>query len=98
EELRANRSAAALGDMLHLKNSATHQKQSGTLSVALKILGSRSRTEVALGDLIHLLEDEDPELADLTQRMDPSGKIRRDLVAQLDSLRHRNSSIFAAPR
>jgi hypothetical protein len=26
--------------------------------------------------------------------MDPSGKIRRDLVAQLDSLRHRNSALF----
>ena len=95
QQLLANLSSAALGDMLHLKNSATHQKQSGTLSVALRILGSRSRSEVGLGDLIHLLEDEDPELTDLTQRMDPSGKIRRDLVAQLDSLRHRNSSMFA---
>jgi DNA helicase HerA-like ATPase len=94
QQLLANLSAAALGDMLHLKNSATHQKQSGTLSVALKILGSRSRSEVSLGDLIRLLEDEDPELSDLTQRMDPSGKIRRDLVAQLDSLRHRNSALF----
>ncbi len=92
--LLANMSAAALGDMLHLKNSATHQKQSGTLSVALKILGARSRSEVTLDDLIYLLEDEDPELTELTQRMDPSGKIRRDLVAQLDSLRHRNSALF----
>jgi GTPase SAR1 family protein len=96
QQLLANLSSAALGDMLHLKNSATHQKQSGTLSVALKILGSRSRSEVSLADLIHLLEDEDPELTDLTQRMDPSGKIRRDLVAQLDSLRHRNAAMFAA--
>jgi GTPase SAR1 family protein len=94
QQLLANLSSAALGDMLHLKNSATHQKQSGTLAVALKILGSRSNKEVTLGDLIHLLEDEDPELTDLTQRMDPSGKIRRDLVAQLDSLRHRNSVMF----
>jgi len=94
QQLLANLSAAALGEMLHLKNSATHQKQSGTLSVALRILGSRSAKEVMLADLIALLEDEDPELTDLTQRMDPSGKIRRDLVAQLDSLRHRNSSLF----
>ncbi|HYY87319.1 MAG TPA: DUF87 domain-containing protein, partial [Chloroflexota bacterium] len=94
QQLLANLSAAAMGDMLHLKNSATHQKLSGTLSVALKLLGSRSRSEVTLGDLIHLLEDEDPELTDLTQRMDPSGKLRRDLVAQLDSLRHRNSALF----
>ncbi|MGH1419442.1 MAG: helicase HerA-like domain-containing protein [Hyphomicrobiaceae bacterium] len=94
QQLLANLSAAALGDMLHLKNSATHQKQSGTLSVALKILGSRFSTEVALDDLIHLLEEEDEELTELTQRMDPSGKLRRDLVAQLDSLRHRNSSLF----
>ena len=94
QQLLANLSAAAMGDMLHLKTSATHQKQSGTLSVALKILGSRSAQEVTLADLIHLLEDEDPELTDLTQRMDPSGKIRRDLVAQLDSLRHRNSALF----
>ncbi len=94
QQLLANLSAAALGDMLHLKNSATHQKQSGTLSVALKILGSRSTHEVMLGDLIDLLEDEDPELTDKTQRMDPSGKLRRDLVAQLDSLRHRNSALF----
>jgi energy-coupling factor transporter ATP-binding protein EcfA2 len=94
QQLLANLSAAALGDMLHLKSSATHQKLSGTLSVALKLLGGRSRSEVALGDLIHLLEDEDPELTDLTQRMDPSGKLRRDLVAQLDSLRHRNSALF----
>jgi len=94
QQLLANLSSAALGEMLHLKNSATHQKQSGTLSVALKILGSRSASEVTLTDLITLLEDEDPELTDLTQRMDPSGKIRRDLVAQLDSLRHRNSALF----
>ncbi len=94
QQLLANLSAAALGDMLHLKTSATHQKQSGTLSVALRILGMRHSREVTLGDLIHLLEDEDPELTDLTQRMDPSGKIRRDLVAQLDSLRHRNSALF----
>ncbi len=96
QQLLANLSSAALGEMLHLKNSATHQKQSGTLSVALRILGSRHSREVTLSDLIHLLEDEDPELSDLTQRMDPSGKIRRDLVAQLDSLRHRNSALFEA--
>ncbi len=94
QQLLANLSAAALGDMLHLKNSATHQKQSGTLSVALRILGARSRHEVTLTDLITFLEDEDPELTDLTQRMDPSGKIRRDLVAQLDSLRFRNTALF----
>jgi Helicase HerA, central domain len=94
QQLLANLSAAALGDMLHFKNSATHQKQSGTLSVALRILGGRFSKEVTLVDLIGLLEDEDPELTDLTQRMDPSGRIRRDLVAQLDSLRHRNSALF----
>ena len=94
QQLLANLSAAALGDMLHLKNSATHQKQSGTLSVALRILGARYSREVMLADLIHLLEDEDPELTDLTQRMDPSGKIRRDLIGQLDSLRHRNQALF----
>ncbi len=94
QQLLANLSAAALGDMLHLKNSATHQKQSGTLSVALRILGARYSREVTLADLINLLEDEDPELTDLTQRMDPSGKIRRDLVGQLDSLRHRNAALF----
>lgn len=96
QQLLANLSSAALGEMLHLKNSATHQKQSGTLSVALRILGSRHSREVTLTDLIHLLEDEDPELSELTQRMDPSGKIRRDLVAQLDSLRFRNSALFEA--
>ena len=96
QQLLANLSAAALGEMLHLKNSATHQKQSGILSVALRILGSRHSREVTLADLIHLLEDEDPELSDLTQRMDPSGKIRRDLVAQLDSLRFRNAALFEA--
>jgi DNA helicase HerA-like ATPase len=96
QQLLANMSAAALGDMLHLKNSATHQKQSGTLSVALRILGGRFSKEVTLADLINLLEEEDPELTDLTQRMDPSGRIRRDLVAQLDSLRHRNSALFEA--
>ena len=74
QQLLANLSSAALGEMLHLKNSATHQKQSGTLSVALRILGSRHSREVTLADLIALLEDEDPELSDLTQRMDPSGK------------------------
>ena len=94
QQLLANLSAAALGEMLHLKNSATHQKQSGVLAVALRILGSLSTNEVTLGDLIHLLEDEHPELTDQTQRMDPSGKLRRDLVAQLDSLRLRNSALF----
>ncbi len=94
QQLLANLSAAAIGEMLHLKNSATHQKQSGTLSVALRLLGQRFSQEVTLADLINLLEDEDPELTESTQRMDPSGKIRRDLVAQLDSLRHRNASLF----
>ncbi|MGF1650992.1 MAG: ATP-binding protein, partial [Hyphomicrobiaceae bacterium] len=94
QQLLANLSSAALGDMLHLRNSATHQKQSGTLSVALRILGARSSREVMLADLIDLLEEEDPELTELTQRMDPSGKLRRDLVAQLDSLRHRNAALF----
>ncbi|NQX78987.1 MAG: DUF853 family protein [Hyphomicrobiaceae bacterium] len=94
QQLLANLSAVALGDMLHMKKSAMHQKQSGTLSVALRILGSRSSNEVSLSDLIAFLEDEDAELADSTQRMDPSGKIRRDLVAQLDSLRYRNAALF----
>ena len=94
QQLLANLSAAALGEMLHLKNSATHQKQSGVLAVALRILGALSTQEVSLADLIHLLEDEHPELTDQTQRMDPSGKLRRDLVAQLDSLRLRNSALF----
>ena len=94
QQLLANLSAAALGDMLHLKNSATHQKQSGVLAVALRILGALSTNEVTLADLIHLLEDEHPELTDQTQRMDPSGKLRRDLVAQLDSLRLRNAALF----
>ncbi|WP_045837418.1 helicase HerA-like domain-containing protein [Hyphomicrobium sp. 99] len=94
QQLLANLSAAALGEMLHLKNSATHQKQSGVLAVALRILGSLSTNEVTLADLIHLLEDEHPELTDQTQRMDPSGKLRRDLVAQLDSLRLRNAALF----
>ncbi len=96
QQLLANLSAAALGEMLHLKNSATHQKQSGTLSVALKLLGQRFSTQVMLSDLIHMLEEDDPELMDATQRMDPSGKLRRDLVAQLDSLRLRNASLFEA--
>jgi Helicase HerA, central domain/AAA ATPase domain len=96
QQLLANMSAAAIGDMLHLKNSATHQKQSGTLSVALKLLGQRFSSQVMLADLIHMLEEDDPELADQTQRMDPSGKLRRDLVAQLDSLRLRNASLFEA--
>ena len=39
QQLLANLSAAALGDMLHLKNSATHQKQGGALSVALRFWG-----------------------------------------------------------
>ena len=90
----ANVSAAALADMLHLKNSATHQRQGGVLSVALKILGATSSSEVTLADLIYLLETEDMELTELTQRMDPSGKLRRDLIAQLDSLRHRNWALF----
>ena len=84
QQLLANLSAAALGEMLHLKNSATHQKQSGVLAVALRVLGSLSTSEVTLADLIRLLEDEHPELTDQTQRMDPSGKLRRDLVAQLE--------------
>jgi GTPase SAR1 family protein len=95
QQLLANLSSAAIGDMLHLKNSATHQKLLGTLSVALRILGMRSRAEVTLADLIDLLENEDADLTDLTQRMDPSGRFRRDLVAQLDSLRLRNAALFA---
>ena len=90
----ANVSAAALGDMLHLGNSATHQRQEGILTVGLRMLGETAIREVTLADLIGLLEDDFTELVDETQRMDPSGKLRRDLVAQLDSLRHRNWALF----
>ncbi len=90
----ANVSAAALGDMLHLKKSATHQRQGGVLAVALKLLGSQSLSAVTLADLIYMLENDDAELIELTQRMDPSGKLRRDLIGQLDSLRHRNWALF----
>jgi len=90
----ANVSAAALAGMLHLKKSATHQRQGGILSVALNLLGAQSLSEVTLADLIYLLENEDAELTELTNRMDPSGKLKRDLVAQLDSLRHRNLALF----
>ncbi len=90
----ANVSAAALSDMLHLGNSATHQRQGGILTVALRLLGAISAREVTLADLITLLEDDHSEVVDETYRMDPSGKLRRDLVAQLDSLRHRNWALF----
>ncbi|MEL6746587.1 MAG: helicase HerA-like domain-containing protein [Pseudomonadota bacterium] len=90
----ANVSAAAIGDMLHLKNSATHQRQRGILAVALKILGGRAQGEVTLAQLIAMLENDDEELVELTQRMDPSGKLRRDLIGQLDALRHRNWALF----
>ena len=94
QEMLASVSAAALGEMLYLRRSATHQRQSGILSVALKILGSRSRSEIRLGDLIRFMEDDNEELIELTQRMDASGKARRDLISQLDSLRHRNGALF----
>ena len=94
QEMLANVSAAALGEMLYLRRSATHQRQSGILSVALKILGSRSRSEIRLGDLIRFMEEDNEELIELTQRMDASGKARRDLISQLDSLRHRNGALF----
>ncbi len=94
QEMLANVSAAALGEMLYLRRSATHQRQSGILSVALKILGARSRSEIRLGDLIRFMEEDNEELIELTQRMDASGKARRDLISQLDALRHRNGALF----
>ena len=94
QQMLANVSAAALGEMLYLRRSATHQRQSGILSVALKVIGSRSRSEVRLNDLIQFLEEDNEELLELTQRMDSSGKARRDLISQLDSLRHRNAALF----
>jgi len=94
QEMLSQVSAAALGEMLYLRRSATHQRQSGILSVALKILGSRSRSEIRLGDLIRFMEEDNEELIELTQRMDASGKARRDLISQLDSLRHRNGALF----
>ena len=94
QEMLANVSAAALGEMLYLRRSATHQRQSGILSVALKVLGSRSHSEIRLGDLIRFLEEDNEELIELTQRMDASGRARRDLISQLDSLRHRNAALF----
>ncbi len=94
QEMLSNVSAAALGEMLYLRRSATHQRQSGILSVALKILGARSRSEIRLSDLIRFMEEDNEELIELTQRMDASGKARRDLISQLDSLRHRNGALF----
>ena len=94
QEMLSQVSAAALGEMLYLRRSATHQRQSGILSVALKILGARSRSEIRLGDLLRFMEEDNEELIELTQRMDASGKARRDLISQLDSLRHRNGALF----
>ncbi len=94
QQLLANVSAAAIGEMLHLRHSATHQKMSGILAVALRVLGAKSRSEVRLSDLIRLLEEDDEELVELTSRMDPSGRARRDLMGQLDALLHRNAALF----
>lgn len=90
----ANVSAHALSEMLYLGNSPTHQRHRGVLAVALKVLGSRATREVTLAELIAMLEDDDEELVEQTQRMDPSGRLRRDLIAQLDALRHRNWALF----
>ncbi len=94
QQMLANVSAAALGEMLYLRRSATHQRQSGILSVALQLIGARSRSEVRLNDLIRFLEEDNEELIELTQRMDANGRARRDLISQLDSLRHRNAALF----
>lgn len=90
----ANVSAAALGDMLHLGTSPTHQRYSGILSVALKLLGEFARKEVTLTDLITFMDEEENELTEVITRMDPNGRLRKDLVAQLDSLSHRNFALF----
>lgn len=90
----ANVSAAALGEMLHLGISPTHQRYSGILSVALKLLGEFARKEVTLTDLITFMDEEESELTDVISRMDPNGRLRKDLVAQLDSLSHRNYALF----
>lgn len=90
----ANVSAAALGDMLHLGTSPTHQRYSGILSVALKLLGEFARKEVTLTDLITFMDEEENELTEVISRMDPNGRLRKDLVAQLDSLSHRNYALF----
>ena len=52
QQLLANLSSAALGEMLHLKNSATHQKQSGTLSrrAAHSGLALQSRSDARRSD------------------------------------------------
>lgn len=90
----ANVSAAALGEMLHLGISPTHQRYSGILSVALKLLGEFARKEVTLTDLITFMDEEESELTEVISRMDPNGRLRKDLVAQLDSLSHRNFALF----
>ena len=90
----ANVSAAALGDMLHLGTSPTHQRYSGILSVALKLLGEFARKEVTLTDLITFMDEDENELTEVISRMDPNGRLRKDLVAQLDSLSHRNFALF----
>ncbi|GJL99950.1 MAG: hypothetical protein DHS20C07_16300 [Methyloligella sp.] len=90
----ANMSAAALGEMLHLGVSPTHQRYSGILSVALKLLGEFARKEVTLTDLITFMDEEESELTEVISRMDPNGRLRKDLVAQLDSLSHRNYALF----
>ncbi len=90
----ASVSAAALGDMLHLGTSPTHQRYSGILSVALKLLGEFARKEVTLTDLITFMDEEENELTEVISRMDPNGRLRKDLVAQLDSLSHRNYALF----
>ena len=96
QQLLANLSAAALGDMLHLKNSATHQKQSGTL------VGGAAHPRRPLQQRGDACRPHPParRRGSRTHRSDaahgPFGRIRRDLVAQLDSLRHRNAALFEA--
>lgn len=83
----ARHAASALGAMMGYRKSRTDDTRLGILGKAIELVGATASTTVGIGDLVAVLDSEDPELVSLVGKLDT--KHFRALVENLETLRLR---------
>lgn len=83
----ARHAASALGAMMGYRKSRTDDTRLGILGKAIELVGTATTDKVGIGELVKVLDEEDPELLSLVGRLDT--KHFRALVENLETLRLR---------
>ena len=89
----ARHAASALGAMIGYGRSAADQARLGILGKAIELLGQTAgATPLGIGQLVSLLDDEDPDLVASIGKLDP--RHFRALVESLETLRLRYTHLL----